>query len=116
MQSALLHALVHLMGQLQISGKVFGAERDSSNAGASRANGRRVHHSAGGFDPGNHAQPTVEMEGRFERAQLGVDAANVVGALDLGNCVMSNGHEVENVEFRDWLVLFLLKRLQSVKW
>ena len=96
MQSALLRALVHLVGQLQISGKIFGAERDSSNAGASRAYGRSVHNSARGFYPGNHAQPTVEIEGRFERAQLGVDAANVVGALDLGKCVTSNGHEVEN--------------------
>ena len=76
----------HLIRQLQVSGKVLGAERDGSNACAGSAYGRCVHHTTGCFYPRDDAKAVAEIERRLNRTKLGVDAANVIRALHLLPC------------------------------
>ncbi len=74
----------HLVGQLEVTGEVLGAERDGSNAGAGGTDGGGIHHAACRLYPWDYAQPVAEVEGAFDSAQLRIDAANVVSTLHLG--------------------------------
>ena len=74
----------HLVGQLEVTGEVLGAERDGSNAGAGRADGGGIHHAARRLYPWDYAQPVAEAERAFDSAELRIDAAHVVCTLHLG--------------------------------
>ena len=74
---------LHLVWQLHIPREILSAKRDGGDARAGAAYFCRVQDATRCLNPRNHAQAAAEIEGRLQRAQLRVDAADVVAGLHL---------------------------------